>query len=220
VSRDLLTEATLPPDERPLQRRYTLIERFNLFLPPTGRVTLEGPNPSRFPTSVEGLYQILLRVEASDDKEADSNLGLAGAGSGIVHAGAVAGFPLPTLRYFVGSASDAGFALAADELALLAPAGGARVAAGEAVDFSWSQERGAALYRLEVENRAADRRAFGAVLQQGIGSYRAPAFRIEQLGGGGVRWRVVSIGPDGEERAAAEWRELEVGGNGEQRGDG
>jgi len=218
VSRDLLTEATLPPDERPLQRRYTLIERFNVFLPPTGRMTLEGPSSSRFPSTVEGLYQILLRVEASDDKEADSNLALAGAGSGIVHAGAVAGFPLPTLRYFVGSASDVGAALAADELALVAPTRGARVAVGEAVDFSWSQERGAALYLLEVENGAVDR-AFSAILQQGIGAYRAPAFRIEQLGAGALRWRVVSIGPDGEERAETEWRELAVGGEGEQQGD-
>ena len=36
--RDLLTEATLPPAERPLQRRYTELDRFDVFLPPTGRV--------------------------------------------------------------------------------------------------------------------------------------------------------------------------------------
>src|SRR5690606_10976638 len=35
---DLLTEASLPLEERPKQRRYTQLARFNVFLPPAGRV--------------------------------------------------------------------------------------------------------------------------------------------------------------------------------------
>ncbi|MCB1033803.1 MAG: hypothetical protein KDD47_08220, partial [Acidobacteria bacterium] len=72
TSEDLLTEATLPPERRGLQRRYTQLERFNVFLPPTGRISLPGPDPSRIPTDVDGLYQVLLRIEASNDKEGDS----------------------------------------------------------------------------------------------------------------------------------------------------
>ncbi|HEY0873523.1 MAG TPA: hypothetical protein VGD94_08630, partial [Vicinamibacterales bacterium] len=98
---DLLPEASLPPDQRGLQRRYTPLDRFNVFLPPVGRMTLPGPDVARLPTSVDGTYFLLLRVEATDDKEADSNLANAGAGQGIVHSGAVAGFPLPMLRYVV-----------------------------------------------------------------------------------------------------------------------
>nr|MDQ6893880.1 hypothetical protein [Acidobacteriota bacterium] len=102
AGRDLLTEGTLPPEERLLQRRYTEVERFNVFLPPVGHFTLVGPDPSKLPTTVDGLHEVLLRIEASDDKEADSDLAAAAAGEGVIHSGAVAGFPLPVLRYFVG----------------------------------------------------------------------------------------------------------------------
>src|SRR5262249_28426280 len=43
--RDLLTEASVPAEERGSMRRYTEIERFNLFLPPVGRFILNGPDP-------------------------------------------------------------------------------------------------------------------------------------------------------------------------------
>ncbi|MBK6457556.1 MAG: hypothetical protein IPF87_15995 [Gemmatimonadetes bacterium] len=72
---DLLTEATLPREKRGTQRRYTQLSRFNVFLPPTGRGVIPGPDPSRLPSDVDGVYHILLRVEASADKEGDSNLG-------------------------------------------------------------------------------------------------------------------------------------------------
>ncbi len=105
---DLLTEATLPAELRGTQKRYTEIERFNVFLPPTGEVVLPGPSPDDSPWTVNGLYQILLRIEASDDKEGDVDLEAAGAGDGILPTGAVAGFPLPVLRYFVGGAGAVG----------------------------------------------------------------------------------------------------------------
>src|SRR5215510_4171540 len=62
---DLLTEAPLPIEQRAQQRRYTQLSRFNLFLPPTGRYILAGPDVSRLPTTVEGPYLVLLRIEAS-----------------------------------------------------------------------------------------------------------------------------------------------------------
>src|SRR5947207_2969719 len=101
--RDLLTEATLPIEERGTQKRYTEINRFNLYLPPTGKIVLPGPEVWRVDESLNGLYLILLRIEASDDKEGDTNLATVGAGAGVVHGGAVAGFSLPTLRYYVGN---------------------------------------------------------------------------------------------------------------------
>ena len=42
-SRDLLSEAALPVEERGRQRRYTLLSRFNVNLPPGGKYILPGP---------------------------------------------------------------------------------------------------------------------------------------------------------------------------------
>jgi hypothetical protein len=203
-SRDLLTEATLPVAERPLQRRFTSVERFNLFLPPTGEVVLEGPDPAKLPTAVEGLHQILLRIEATDDKEADSNLALAGAGTGIVHAGAVAGFPLPVLRYYVGSLpADA----VLEGFAALAPLAGATIGAAEAPLLTWTIAPGAALYRVELASAAGDA-IFSAIVQQGIGSYRPPPFVQQKSPTGQFQWRVLALGLDGEKTGATDWRPL------------
>ncbi len=49
TQRDLLTEASLPLEERGLQRRYTQLERFDIFLQPNGRFFLPGPDPANFP---------------------------------------------------------------------------------------------------------------------------------------------------------------------------
>ena len=51
TAEDLLTEATLPAELRGTQRRYTELERFNLFLPPTGEVVIAGPDPRRLPVA-------------------------------------------------------------------------------------------------------------------------------------------------------------------------
>lgn len=202
-SRDLLTEATLPPEERPLQRRYSLLERFDVYLPPTGRIELPGPDPSRLPNEVDGLYQVLLRIEASDDKEADSDRAAAGAAGGVIHAGAVAGFPLPTLRYFVGTATEGELAGAEGDLRLLAPAEGT---AEPPVRFAWTLMENVLTYRLEVEREEDGETVLAAVLQQGIGTYAAPPW----LEGEGLRWRVVARGPGGDSVASTPWRSLDV----------
>ena len=120
---DLLPEGSLPFEQRGNQRRYTQLSRFNVFLPPVGRFTLEGPDPARLPRNVEGAYLILLRIEASDDKEGDSDLSAIGVGPGIVHSGGLSGFALPVLRYFVGASESQATA----PLTLISPAEGATV---------------------------------------------------------------------------------------------
>ncbi len=72
--RDLLTEATLPIEERGTQRRYTEISRFNVYLPPTGKTIVHAPESGRVDHSLNGLYIVLLRIEASDDGIGDTNL--------------------------------------------------------------------------------------------------------------------------------------------------
>jgi hypothetical protein len=202
-SRDLLTEATLPPEERPLQRRYTELQRFNVLVQPTGKVVLPGPDPELLPTELEGLHQLLLRIEASEEREGDSNLAAAGAGDGIVHSGGVAGFPLPVLRYYVGSVPAAG------AFASLLPADGARALPGEPLDFSWEQRASSVLYRIEF-NDTAGKPLFTAVVQQGIGTYRAPSWLRDRAADGNLRWRVVALGAEGEDVAATTWRRLEL----------
>src|SRR5262249_20252701 len=138
---DLLTEATLPIEQRGSQKRFTQLSRFDEFLPPTGKYTLKGPDPSQFPNKVEGPYLILLRVEASDDREGDSDQAAVGVGPAIVHSGGVAGFPIPPLRYFIGgndSRTSTGM------LTLLAPAEGDEWPA-DALEFNWAASTSGAL---------------------------------------------------------------------------
>jgi hypothetical protein len=209
AARDLLTEATLPREERGTQRRYSEIGRFNVFLPPSSRTfTLPGPDPRRLPTSAEGFYYVLLRVEASDDKEGDSNLAAAGAGLGVVHAGAVAGFPLPPLRYIVGGERSAPVdGGAPDDLRILAPADGA-VMAGAAAELAWVDIPQADVYRVEVE--AVGRRVLSALVPHGVAAYRLPPFLKERAGTGEIRWRVVALDVAGRELRASAWRRLSM----------
>jgi hypothetical protein len=207
---DLLTEASLPPDERGTQRRYTQLSRFNVFLPPTGKVTLAGPDVSRVPTNAEGTYLLLLRIEASDDKEADSDFGAAGAGSGVVHSGAVAGFPMPTLRYVVGAGSSRmSPSRSTRVLRLLLPRDGATVSPDSGLSVSWLEEWNAAHYRVELE--AEDGTAlFSAVVPPGVGAYRAPPFVMQQAAGKPVRWRVTALDFNGWAMRHSGWRTVKT----------
>jgi hypothetical protein len=205
--RDLLTEASLPLEERGSQRRYTEVTRFNVFLPPSGKYTLSGPDPSRIPTTVAGTYLLLLRIEASDDKEGDSNLGLVGAGSGVVHSGAVAGFPLPTLRYLVGSGGSELSPATAERdpsFTLLEPPAGAGLAAA-GVLFTWSELAAAELYRLEVQSWERTP-LLTAVIRRGTSRYSAPPWLAERTAGKPFRWRVVAVDAAGRSIQSLPWR--------------
>jgi hypothetical protein len=206
--RDLLTEASLPLEERGTQRRYSELGRFNVFLPPTGEYVLPGPDLRRLPTSTEGMYLVLLRIEASDDKEADSNLGAVGAGAGIVHAGAVAGFPMPPLRYVVGSgSSELSATNESTGLRALNPLADAATTTGAPLTFTWIDGGlRAAFFRIEVRN-ASDEEVMAAVVPRGTGSYRAPSWLLEKTGPEST-WRVVALDLLGRRITHTEWRKL------------
>jgi hypothetical protein len=202
---DLLTEATLPAEQRGQQRRYTQISRFNLFLPPTGKYTLAGPDVTRLPTTLEGPYLVLLRVEATDDKEADSDLSALGVGAGVVHSGAVAGFPIPVLRYFVGS-GQAGDPI---QLRLLTPPENALAAAGQPIDFNWTQASGAALYQLEIADHSGQV-ILSALLQPLTLNYRAPSWLLGTAPNAGLQWRVSALDQAGARIVGTPWRRLRL----------
>ena len=216
---DLLTEATLPLADRATQRRFSLVERFNIFLPPNGRVTLPGPDPAKLPTAAEGAYLILLRIEATDDREGDSDLAAAGAGSGIAHSGAVAGFPIPVLRYVVGS-GEAAYAASESPraLKLLGPDDGGVVSADSALAVAWVEEWGAAYYR--VEFRGASGMLVEAFVRKGSTRYEAPPLVRERANGEEVRWRVTALDAAGGTLRTSAWRRLRFSGGGGGGGDG
>ena len=209
---DLLTEATLPLEERARQRRYTPVERFNIFLPPNGRVTLPGPDPSKFPVDAEGTYAVLLRIEASNDREGDSDLGAVGAGSGVVHSGGVAGFPMPVLRYVVGTDADATLAAsgAALPIRLLMPGDGATIASDSASRLRWTGVWGAAGYRVELVAERGEL-LLEALLGPNTTRYDPPPLLRSAAAGRRVRWRVAALDMAGAAIRRSAWRTFRFG---------
>jgi hypothetical protein len=209
-ARDLLPEAALPPNERGTQRRYTPLERFNVFLPPTGKIVLPGPSPSRLPTLLEGAHQVVLRIEATDDKEGDSNLASAGAGMGIVHSGAVAGFPLPSLRYIVGNGgSELSPVASGTVMRALLPRPTDLLTFGRSTEFSWTEVPNAQTYELQVRS-ANGLAVLGAVLLAKTNRYRAPSWLAERASNKPLRWRVVARDVAGEDIQRTPWRTLQI----------
>jgi hypothetical protein len=202
---DLLTEASLPVAERGTQRRFAQLERFNIFLPPDGKVTLPGPDRRRLPSATEGTYRVLLRIEASNDREGDSDLGAAGAGAGIIHSGAVAGFTMPVLLYVV-AGEGARTPARGSALRLLAPPDSAQLSADSAIRLEWSASEVADFYRVDFET-VQGRPVFSALLPRASRAYEAPGALLTGAGPG-VRWRVTALGADGSLRQRSVWRSL------------
>ena len=202
---DLLSEGSLPIEQRGTQRRYTQLSRFNIFLPPVGRVTLQGPDPARLPSTIEGSYLVLMRIEASDDKEANSDLEAIGVGPGIVHSGALAGFAFPVLRYFVGKAESR----VAASLTLMTPADGATINEAQALIFAWAENQSGAFVRLEIID-ANEKPLLNVLLPVGTLNYRAPSWMWVKANNANLRWRVVMFDQSGLESAATLWRGLRL----------
>lgn len=212
TSRDLVTEASLPLDQRGSQRRFTQLERFNIFLPPDGRVTLPGPDPSRLPSAIEGTYQVLLRVEASDDREGDSNLAEAGAGVGIIHSGAVAGFALPVLRYVVAGDGARNTTGPATAFHLLGARDGdsLSIAGGFAAMWIPPEEREIEFYRFELATDAGET-LFAALLPRTSRRYDVPSFAVAKGTGAPLRWRVTGLDAAGAVLRSSVWRRVKNG---------
>lgn len=201
---DLLTEATLPLEERGKQRRYTQLSRFNVFLPPAGKVTIPGPPVNRLPQGTDGLHLILFRVEASDEKEGRSNVG-----TGNISTGGVAGFSMPVLRYYVGKASSEDLSSLIEKssgLGLLMPGPSAILAAEQLVIFGWLEVQNSSLYRIEVANDEGS--ILSALVDKNISSYTAPTFLNDHQEP--IRWRVEALGPTGVPFSQSAWRDLQI----------
>jgi hypothetical protein len=209
TSFDLLSEASLPAEERVLQRRYLEVARFREFLPPTGSIVLDGPPADRLPTVVEGVHELLLRIEAVSDKEGDSDLGAAGAGQGVVASGGVAGFPMPTLRYVVGGErSDLVLAEAFGELVAVEPAEGAVVDGSRPVGFVWSGSRRGSSYLVEIEDRRGER-VLAAIVRAGGAAWEAAPW-LANRAGEVLSWRVSALDGAGEPVGRSGWQSFRI----------
>lgn len=187
--RDLLSEAALPPEERGTQKRYTLLKRFTVNLPPGGRYTLPGPENWRIDKSIEGMYILLFRIEASDASNSASN-----AGAGNIPTGGVAGFAMPTLRYYVGNSSNANI----QQITNTSASSNIELEAQNLpIILRWKSNEKAKLYRLEIEDEAGEN-VFSAVVLSSVNQYQLPSFIRELTKSKLLRWKILSISENGE----------------------
>jgi hypothetical protein len=207
--RDLLTEGTLPAEERGQQRNYSQLKRFNVFLPPTGKLLLPGPEIARLPNIVEGQYLIIVRIEASDEREGDSNLSAAGAGRGVIHSGGVSGVPLPVLRYYVGGSSTNHSPVTSKIITQLTPLDNTVIPQTKPIIFTWTEISEAACYHIEIEDSAKNS-LLSAMLPPGVRNYRAPAWLKEKTKNGELRWRVLVLNKDGKLAGETSWQNFQL----------
>jgi hypothetical protein len=178
--RDLLSEAALPPEERGTQKRYTLLNRFNVNLPPGGRYSLPGPENWRIDKTIEGMYILLFRVEASDAVNSGEN-------------GAVAGFQMPTLRYYVGNSSNADV----NQVTNIA-IGGDIEDEKPPIILTWKAVADAKIYRLEIEDEEG-KKIFSAVVLPTSRAYQLPSFIQALTASKQLKWSVSAVGEDSKE---------------------
>ena len=194
ADRDLLTEATLPVEQRGSQARYTQIARFDHFLPPIGKFRLKLEMGKRAPVFAEGQYLLLLRIEATDDKESSSNLASIGVGNGVVSSGAVAAFPMPVLKFFV---SGKGANTSWKDSALVFPQEETPVDVNSPLVFSWKSNANAVGYRLEVLDQE-ENPILSALLLSPTTRYVAPSWFWKRFADSNPSWRVVVLDATGK----------------------
>jgi hypothetical protein len=194
TQRDLLTEATLPLEQRGLQRRYSQLGRFDLFLQPNGKLFLPGPDPASLPAGSTGLHQVLLRIEATDDLPGGSVNNIS-----TLPTGGVAGFPLPIFRHTIVPKSS--------QIALLQPNPNTQLPSGQQLRFSWQGIDGIGGYKLEVKQ--SNRVIFSALLDRNTTSYTAPPW-LNRTKGSNFSWQVKALKSDGSVLTESETRSLQL----------
>ena len=216
---DMKTEGTLNRSDRALQQRWTRLESFNKFLPPTGRYTLIGPPPALIPTQEDGLHMLLLRIEVTKDKESDVSLNAATPGfdTGLTefHGGA-APFAIPILKYYVGSIDDRNeeatesntdaeevAAPILGEIRQILPKDGETIPADRNLILGWVASGNANVYRVVI-NDAEDEFIMAALLEKGSTSYQPPSW-LRKKSGGRITWKVSVINDVGRTIEESGW---------------
>lgn len=209
TAQNLLPEASLPVEQRSQQKRFAQIGRFDVFVPPGGTFRLKGPAPEKLPTAIEGLYQILMRVEATSDVEGNTDLSGLGSGTGVVFTGGVAGFSLPALRYYVGAPNPALETGVPQLIEQLQPDDDARLKKTAPLEFRWATVAEGVLLRLEIRD-LSNVIVLSAIIESPASSYVAPTWLPERVSGSELTWRVVSIDGEGQPLQSSSWRKLHL----------
>jgi hypothetical protein len=101
-------------------------------------------------------------------------------------------------------------------------AGGTGLAAGvpgDTIEFTWADPAGAALLRFELRRDGGAAAAaapasetsgevLSAFVKPGVGRYAPPPWALAAERAHALRWRVASLGANGEELGASDWRAL------------
>ena len=201
---DLLTEASLQPEDRGLQKRYLLVSRFQKMLAPTGKITIAGPDPRLLPTQQPGLYRVLFRVEATTDVES-----LSDTSNGILQGGAVAGFPMPTLRYFVGTRDQFVRQVNYPPVELTLPRHKRHLNIDRVI-FQWRDLFAApqvAVYQSEFYDKVSKKLVGQALIKPGIEQYRV-AKNLQNKLTNTVLWRIRALDADGNQLSESNLREI------------
>lgn len=189
---ELAPEADLFGPLRAQQRRYTVLEHVTTYLPPSGYVTLPGPNPRRLPNLRDGTYTLLLRLQTT----------------GLASATDVIRFRQPVLRYHIGPAANTAQRGTPPAEPLLAVAPQGLVPADRPLRFSWHALASAKLYRLELQRGGQLLHAARVRPDEGpdgLARYTLPGFVQQQLGTEPARWRVVTLDNAGSPLSASRW---------------
>jgi hypothetical protein len=198
TQQDLKTQSSLPLEQQNQQQRYTLLDSFDQYLPPTGFIRLPAPDASQLPTDLSGEYEILLRIEASHNFLGDSQ------SNERIATGGVAAFPLPTLTYYVGANKK-------KRVNLLTPIQNANVLLNEPVRFAWSNVIGAQYYRLLLRHNNED--FFSAYTSAKQRNYVLPTMLLESLQDTEnpmMQWRVEALDATMQLIQKSPWQALQL----------
>ena len=169
---------TRPGDPQPEE-----IVRIDTFLPPSGKISLAGPEWARLPQDAQGAYTVRLEIERIVDKQGPAEIRMAAA--------------LPVLRYWVGPETA---------MALTAPEDGATLPPSAAELRFVTGAR--ALYRLEITD-SLEHPILRVLLPAGASSYRLPSWIGEKLGEArAMNWRLTALTDAGEVESSTTWWSL------------
>jgi hypothetical protein len=199
-SLDLAPEASLTPLQRAQQHRYRVLDRVNVYLPAFGQTVIPGPAPRLLPNEQYGMYQVLLRIEATETVNGAQSVS--------------ASFALPVLRYYIGESNGPSFSVAnkapSEPINLVSPQSKAVLSKDGLTIFQWLENKDVSLYRLELEanGKLVYAARVRAAVNEGINRYTAPPFITAKLLNTAARWRVVALASDGQFVGESEWREI------------
>jgi hypothetical protein len=151
---------------------------------------LPGPENWRIDKTIEGMYILLFRVEASDAVNSGEN-------------GAVAGFQMPTLRYYVGNSSNADV----NQVTNIA-IGGDIEDEKPPIILTWKAVADAKIYRLEIEDEEG-KKIFSAVVLPTSRAYQLPSFIQALTASKQLKWSVSAVGEDSKELEKTKLIEIE-----------